>query len=29
MQKQGVHLLSALRSAFMGVPLLPPLLGAE
>ena len=29
MQKQGVHLLTALRSALVGSPLLPPLLAAE
>lgn len=29
MQKQGVHLLTALRSAIVGSPLLPPLLAAE
>jgi transposase len=29
MQKQGVHLLTALRSAMVGSPLLPPLLAAE
>jgi transposase len=29
MHKQGVHLLTALRSAFLGTPLLPSLLGAE
>jgi transposase len=29
MQKQGVHLLTALRSAMIGSPLLPPLLEAE
>lgn len=29
MQKQGVHLLTALRSAIVGSPLLPPLLVAE
>ncbi len=29
MQKQGVHLLTALRSAMVGSPLLPPLLVAE
>src|SRR6266496_2235977 len=29
MQKQGVHLLIALRSAIVGSPLLPPLLAAE
>jgi transposase len=29
MQKQGVHLLTALRSAMAGSPLLPPLLAAE
>lgn len=29
MQKQGIHLLTALRSVFLGAPLLPPLLGAE
>ncbi len=28
MQKQGVHLLTALRSAILGSPLLPPLLAA-
>jgi transposase len=29
MQKQGVHLLTALRSAMVASPLLPPLLAAE
>ena len=29
MQKQGVHLLTALRSAIVGSPLLPPLLAAK
>lgn len=29
MQKQGVHLLTALRSTMVGSPLLPPLLAAE
>ena len=29
MQKQGVHLVTALRSAMVGSPLLPPLLAAE
>ena len=29
LQKQGVHLLTALRSAIVGSPLLPPLLAAE
>jgi transposase len=29
MHKQGVHLLTALRSVFMGDPLPPPLLSAE
>src|SRR5947209_20504512 len=29
MRKQGVHLLTALRSAMVGSPLLPPLLAAE
>ncbi len=29
MQKQGVHLLTALRSAMVGSPLVPPLLAAE
>jgi len=29
MQKQGVHLLTALRSVFRGTPILPSLLGAE
>ena len=29
MQKQGVHLLTALRSAIIGSPLLPPLLAAK
>jgi transposase len=29
MQKQGVHLLTALRSVFLGSPLLPPLLETE
>ena len=29
MQKQGVHLLTALRSALVGSPLLPPLLAGE
>jgi transposase len=29
MQKQGIHLLTALRSAFVGSPLLPPLLAGE
>jgi transposase len=29
MQKQGVHLLTALRSALVGSPLLPPLLAAK
>jgi transposase len=29
MQKQGVHLLTALRSAVVGSPLLPPLLASE
>ena len=28
MQKQGVHLLTAFRSAMVGSPLLPPLLAA-
>ena len=29
MRKQGIHLLTALRSAVLGSPLLPPLLAAE